>query len=149
MQESVYKTTTTQKAAKSSNVTARDENNGQGSQTESHTAVTSKKEDMKLASSSGKLTMSGDPQEQEHPGGHGWEEWRGQNLRETVGNCEIGVGRQREMHKMKQCSCALLDDAMVPQWFSFLFFFLPEESWMPVFCPSLLRLSLNGSLLFV
>lgn len=35
-------------------------------------------------------------------------EWRGQNLRKTVGECEIEVGRNKHMHEMRQCSSVLL-----------------------------------------
>lgn len=35
-------------------------------------------------------------------------EWRGQNLRKTVGECEIEVGRHKHMHEMRQCSSVLL-----------------------------------------
>lgn len=43
-------------------------------------------------------------------------EWRGQNLRKTVGECEIEVGRHKHMHEMRQCSSVLLGgtDATVP-----------------------------------
>lgn len=36
------------------------------------------------------------------------EERRGQNLRKTVGECEIEVGRHKEKHKMRQGSSVLL-----------------------------------------
>ena len=40
-------------------------------------------------------------------------EWRGQNLRKTVGECEIEVGRHKHMHEMKQCSSVLLRGRVV------------------------------------
>ncbi len=54
-------------------------------------------------------------------------EWRGQNLRKTVGECEIEVGRHKHMHEMRQCSSVLLGgtDATVPQWC----LLLPVEGW--------------------
>lgn len=36
------------------------------------------------------------------------EEWRGQNLRKTVGEYEKEVGRHKHMHEMRQCSSVLL-----------------------------------------
>lgn len=49
--------------------------------------------------------------------------WRGQNLRKTVGECEIEVGRHKHMHETRQCSCVLLqgtDECCV---------LLPVEGW--------------------
>lgn len=67
-------------------------------------------------------------------------EWRGQNLRKTVGECEIEVGRHKHMHETRQCSSVLLQgtDATVPE----RCLLLPVEGWESVFSPSLLLLLL-------
>lgn len=43
--------------------------------------------------------------------------WRGQNLRKTVGECEMEVGRHKHMHETRQSSSVLLQgtDAPVPE----------------------------------
>lgn len=78
-----------------------------------------------------KLTVAGDPQEQEDPREHGWESGEGETYRKTVGECEIEVGRHKHMHEMRQCSSVLLQgtDAPVPE----CCLLLPVEGWESVF----------------